>query len=93
VILNNISQTEMMPTSKLRIPSVGKPTKETTMADERTCITSRVYPTLSTSTGLDISVQNGSAKLRRLSVWQMSSIWEKASEASKSRGPLSNTHR
>jgi hypothetical protein len=46
------------------------------MANKRTCITSRVYPTLSTSTGLDISVQNGLAKIRRLSVWQMGSIWE-----------------
>lgn len=44
-------------------------------ADRRTCLTSRIYPTRSDSTGLAIAVDRGAAKLRRLSVWPMKSIW------------------
>lgn len=44
-------------------------------ADERTCLTSRIYPTRPDSSGLALSVQNGSATVRRLSIWPMKSIW------------------
>ncbi len=44
-------------------------------ADERTCITSRVYPTHTNSTGLSLFAQTGSVKIQRLSIWPMKSIW------------------
>jgi beta-fructofuranosidase len=45
-------------------------------ADERICITSRVYPTQPDSTGLSLFAEKGSATIRRLSVWSMKSIWD-----------------
>ena len=45
-------------------------------ADDRTCLTSRIYPTRSDSTRLVIFTQNGSAILHQLSIWPMKSIWQ-----------------
>lgn len=44
-------------------------------ADERTCLTSRVYPTRPNSTGLSLFARHGSVTLRRVSIWPMNSIW------------------
>lgn len=46
-------------------------------ADERTCLTGRIYPTRSDSLGLSLLAKNGSVTIRRLSIWPMNSIWEK----------------
>ncbi len=45
-------------------------------ADERTCITSRIYPTRPDSVGLRFFAKNGPVTIRRLSIWPMKSIWD-----------------
>jgi beta-fructofuranosidase len=45
-------------------------------ADERTCVTSRVYPTRANNTSLTLFAENGSVTIHRLSIWPMKSIWD-----------------
>jgi len=45
-------------------------------ADERTCVTSRVYPTRADSTCLSLFSENGAVTIRRLSIWPLKSIWD-----------------
>lgn len=44
-------------------------------AKERTCVTTRVYPTRPNSMGVEIFTQNGPVRLKQVSLWQMQSIW------------------
>jgi beta-fructofuranosidase len=44
-------------------------------ANERTCITSRIYPTRPDSLGVDLVVHKGEAVLRSLDIWEMKPIW------------------
>jgi len=44
-------------------------------ANDQICLTSRIYPARSDSLGLDLWVQDGSARLRSLDVWEMRSIY------------------
>jgi beta-fructofuranosidase len=44
-------------------------------ANGHACLTTRIYPTRSDSLGIDAFVRGGSAKLKRLDVWEMGSIW------------------
>ncbi len=46
-----------------------------TFIDKRTCITSRVYPTLPTSSEIWLECLKGSVNLEDLTVWRMRSIW------------------
>lgn len=48
-------------------------------ANERACVTGRVYPTRADSLGLDLLVQTGSATVAELDVWALGSIWDNAS--------------
>jgi len=53
-------------------------------ANERHCLTSRVYPTRSDSTGLSIAAIGGRVAIETLDVWQLGSVWP-AGDASKGR--------
>ena len=44
-------------------------------ANNRQCLTKRIYPTRQDSRGIHLFAQGGSAKLRSIDVWQMASIW------------------
>lgn len=44
-------------------------------ANGRACLTSRIYPTQANSVGLGLFAQGAAAKLERLDVWHMRSIW------------------
>ena len=44
-------------------------------ANGRACLTSRIYPTQANSVGAALFAERGAAKLKRLDVWQMRSIW------------------
>jgi len=44
-------------------------------ANERACVTGRVYPTRADSLGLDLLAQTGSATVADLDVWVLGSIW------------------
>lgn len=44
-------------------------------ANEHTCITSRIYPSRTDSTGLSVSAR-GEARINALDIWRLSSIWE-----------------
>jgi len=44
-------------------------------ANERACLTSRIYPTRADSLGVGLFAVGGKAKVKRLDVWQMKSIW------------------
>ncbi len=44
-------------------------------ANERQCLTLRVYPSREDSTGVTIFARGGAAQLRSLSAWQMRSAW------------------
>ena len=44
-------------------------------ANERACLTSRVYPTRSDSTGINIQTIGGSAVIECLDIWNLKSIW------------------
>jgi beta-fructofuranosidase len=45
-------------------------------ANERACLTSRIYPSRSDSLGVDVFAQGREAKLRSLDVWELKSIWD-----------------
>jgi beta-fructofuranosidase len=44
-------------------------------ANERACLTSRVYPTRPDSLGLALFARGGKAVLKSLDVWKMAGIW------------------
>lgn len=44
-------------------------------ANDRVCITARVYPTREDSTGLALTASGGAARLLALDAWRMSGIW------------------
>jgi beta-fructofuranosidase len=44
-------------------------------ANDRMCLTSRVYPTRPNSLGVDLFIQSGAVKLKSLDIWDMRSIW------------------
>jgi beta-fructofuranosidase len=46
-----------------------------------TCLTSRVYPTRSDSVGVGLGVRGGPARVRRIDVWEMQSVWTEAARA------------
>jgi beta-fructofuranosidase len=45
-------------------------------ANDRVCLTSRVYPTLPDSLGVGVIAQGGTAHVRVLNVWELHSIWD-----------------
>jgi len=45
-------------------------------ANDRACLTARVYPTRPDSRGIGLFVSGGSITVRRLDLWRMASIWE-----------------
>ena len=47
-------------------------------ANGRLCLTSRIYPTRSDSTGIGLFAAGGPAMLRSMEVWPMSPIWPTA---------------
>lgn len=47
-------------------------------ANERACVTGRVYPTRTDSLGVGMFAQNGTAGMSTLDVWKLDSIWIKA---------------
>lgn len=44
-------------------------------ADNRTCLTSRVYPTRSDSTGVALRARGGKITVQQLSIWTLNGIW------------------
>ncbi|MEO5951514.1 MAG: glycoside hydrolase family 32 protein, partial [Chloroflexia bacterium] len=44
-------------------------------ANDRTCITGRIYPTLPDTMGINIIVNGGRTNLLSLDVWELNSIW------------------
>jgi beta-fructofuranosidase len=44
-------------------------------ANERACVTSRVYPTQPDSRGLALFAQGGTARVVRLDIWELAAIW------------------
>ena len=44
-------------------------------ANERQCLTVRVYPEREDSTGVSVFARGGAARLASLQAWQMSSVW------------------
>jgi beta-fructofuranosidase len=46
-------------------------------ANERHCLTSRVYPTREDSTGVSLTAAGGSATVSELSAWQYGSVWDR----------------
>ena len=44
-------------------------------ANNRQCLTKRIYPARKDSRGVQIFARGGSAKLRSIDVWQMAAIW------------------
>ena len=44
-------------------------------ANERACLTSRIYPSRSDSLGIGVFTQGGNAQVHSLDIWEMSSIW------------------
>lgn len=47
-------------------------------ANDRQCLTKRIYPTRSDSLGLDLYSKGGSAQVRALDIWRMAAIWPTA---------------
>ena len=47
-------------------------------ANGRLCLTSRIYPTRSDSTGIGLFAAGGPAMLRSMEVWSMNPIWPTA---------------
>ena len=45
-------------------------------ANERHCLTSRVYPTRADATGLSLAADGGDATVASLDVWELSSAWD-----------------
>ncbi|MFB6183209.1 MAG: GH32 C-terminal domain-containing protein [Haloarculaceae archaeon] len=50
-------------------------------ANERHCLTSRVYPTRADSVGVSLTAEGGRATVAGLSVWELGSAWDAQSEA------------
>jgi beta-fructofuranosidase len=44
-------------------------------ANDRTVITSRIYPTQAGSTGIEVFAERGGVTLKSLDVWEMKSAW------------------
>lgn len=44
-------------------------------ANDRACLSERVYPTRSDSLGIDLFTQGGAATVTHLNTWEMASIW------------------
>ena len=51
-------------------------------ANERRCLTSRVYPTRADSTGLSLASEGGRATARGLSVWALGDAWPRVDDGS-----------
>jgi len=47
-------------------------------ANERSCATARIYPTLADSKGISVFAHGGTARLVSLDAWEMQSIWAEA---------------
>jgi beta-fructofuranosidase len=47
-------------------------------ANERACLTSRIYPARPDSLGLALFAQDGSARLHALDIWHLNAIWPAA---------------
>lgn len=47
-------------------------------ANERECLTTRVYPARPDSAGVGVFARGGEAALKRMEVWQLASIWDVA---------------
>jgi beta-fructofuranosidase len=45
-------------------------------ANERVCVTGRIYPVRADSLGLALWAHGGPARLRSLDIWEMGGIWE-----------------
>jgi beta-fructofuranosidase len=45
-------------------------------ANERHCLTSRVYPTSEDATGISVTAIGGRAQLSKLDVWELASVWD-----------------
>ncbi|MEA5386712.1 glycoside hydrolase family 32 protein [Haloarculaceae archaeon H-GB11] len=56
-------------------------------ANERHCMTGRVYPTRSDSTGVSLSAQGGSATVSSLAGWELGSIWAATDTAAEPTAP------
>ena len=46
-------------------------------ANERHCLTSRVYPTREDAVGISLSAEDGRATVASLDVWELGSMWER----------------
>ena len=57
-------------------------------ANDRVCLTSRVYPTLADSRGVRPFANGAAAALRSLDVWDMLSIWPSGMRATPTRSPM-----
>jgi beta-fructofuranosidase len=47
-------------------------------ANERACLSGRIYPTRADSCGIELTVRGGAAVLIRLDAWKLDGIWEAA---------------
>ncbi len=56
-------------------------------ANDRVCLTSRVYPTLADSHGVRPFANGAAAELRLLDVWDMLSIWPSGMRSTPTRSP------
>jgi len=45
-------------------------------ANERHCLTSRVYPTSEDATGIGVTAIGGRAQLSKLDVWELAAVWD-----------------
>jgi sucrose-6-phosphate hydrolase SacC (GH32 family) len=45
-------------------------------ANDRACVTSRVYPSRADSLGVEVFARGGPAQLHQFDVWEMGSIWD-----------------
>ncbi|WP_458204452.1 GH32 C-terminal domain-containing protein [Haladaptatus sp. NG-SE-30] len=50
-------------------------------ANERQCLTSRVYPTLPESTGISFDAEGGEAVVERLDIWELGDAWSTTPES------------
>lgn len=53
-------------------------------ANDRACVTSRIYPSRSDSTGIGVSAR-GEALIKSIDIWKLSSIWEASAWGRKTR--------
>ena len=66
---------ELKPGERLKLHAFLDHSVIEVFANERACLTSRIYPSRSDSLGLGVFTQSGNAQVHSLDIWELRSIW------------------